>query len=937
MSNYTQRETLVTAYESEQHRAFWKKELPAEWPIMSFPTTGRCITEDKGSGDRFDWKLSQELTSSLRQFAAQEGLTLSCLLLAAYQILLCRHTGQNHILVGIPVDASGDGSCNGSTGNVGRWVPIYCDCSDRPTLKSVLKQVAKRIEQVQLHMDLPLADIIGTVEVRAGETASRSLQAFMSYQASERLREEIFTFMRSAESVTDTDCSRESNISCQPVFFDIGVDIVDAGQGIQLHFMYRPSSLSHDVVYAMAGRYEVLLENIPFNVEMPISHLPLLTQREHQQLLGWTFAPAGNSSGHCVHELFEIQAKKTPQATAVVYQDESLSYEELDKRSNQLAHYLQSQGVKPDTLVGICIERSLEMVVGLMGILKSGGAYVPLDPRAPAARIADIVADAQMSLVLLHHKTVLPESISVPVIYIDNDWKQLVASQPSSAVNSRVSLDNLSYVIYTSGSTGRPKGFAYKHRGLTNYTEWMQGEYRLSPTDRVLQKSPCTFDVSIWEIFLPLYAGAKVIVAEQEGHHDVLYLKRMIEAERITVLNFVPSMLQVFIDDTTEHNLDSLRLVLCAGETLKPSLVNQFLNTFPSCELHNLYGPSESGIVTACRCDKTQVDSISNVGKPIAAAELYVVDKELQLVPVGVAGELLIGGPGLARDYLNRPELTAEKFIHNPFRRNAAGPLYKSGDLLRWLPDGSLAFVGRVDHQVKLHGIRLELGEIEAALSRHPDIRLCAVLLREDVHGNKRLVAYIVPVRESAEYAELVMVGGSEERTPPITRQMPPKWHTFLLGQLPEAIVPKTYVFMTSFPFTSSGKIDRSALPPPVTSRPSLGRLLEPPSTDTQRQVARIWQELLQLDAIGIDDIFFELGGHSLLVLKTQAPLSRIFRLEISVVALMKHSTVRTLAHYIDCLRAGEVPVEVETVRSRALREQAIARRKNRVANERAE
>jgi len=667
-------------------------------------------------------------------------------------------------------------------------------------------------------------------------------------------------------------------------------------------------------------------------VDAPADARRVVSDTERRQLLEWAMNRSGLPPRQCVHEMFQKQAEQTPDAIAVTCQQSSLSYAALDAKANQLAHYLRSRGVGPDTLVGICVDRSLDMVVGLLGILKAGGAYVPVDPGYPADRIAEIIADSAMPLILTQHATRLPSGTSTLIIRLDTDWDQLIAPHPALPVTSDVCVDNLVYVIYTSGSTGRPKGILFKHAGLANAIDWMRNEYRVNPTDRALQKSPCTFGVSAWEVFLPLSAGAKVVVAKPEGHRDIPYLKRIIEQERITILNFVPSMLQLFMDDAAEHDLTSLRVVLCAGEVLKTSLIAQFLNTFKQCELHNLYGQTETEAVAGCRCEATHLDGIAHIGRPRARAELYVLDESSQLVPIGVAGRLYIGGPGLGRGYLNLPEMTADRFVRNPFSANADDKLYKTGDLVRWLPDGGLAYVGRIDHQVKLHGLRVELGEIEAVLASHADVQLCAIMLREDINGNKRLVAYIVPVRKAAERGQLTMANDNWQDSgvdvPMLTRHMDPKWDGFLLAKLPEAMVPKTYVFMASFPFTSSGKINRQALPPPSTRRPSLQHPLELPSTPSQQRIASVWRDLLQLDVIGIDDSFFELGGHSLLVLQAQIQLSKIFQREISIVTLLQSPTVRMLAERIDCVNFGDAAMEAEAVSGSLRRVRAIALRK---------
>jgi acyl-coenzyme A synthetase/AMP-(fatty) acid ligase len=430
----------------------------------------------------------------------------------------------------------------------------------------------------------------------------------------------------------------------------------------------------------------------------------------------------------------------------------------------------------------------------------------------------------------------------------------------------------------------------------------------------VLQKSPCTFYVSTWEIFWTLANGAKVVIAEPEGHRDVFYIKQITEQERITVLNFVPSMLQLFVDTPTTHNLTSLRLTLCSGEVLKPTLVDQFLDLCPSCEIHDLYGPSEAEVVSACRRTRNQWVGIINIGHPTPNSRLYVLDCRRQRVPIGVAGELYIGSSRLARGYLNRPDLTAECFINDSFRVDRQERLYKSGDLVRWLPDGSLAFLGRVDDQIKLHGLRIELGEIDAVLSQHPDVQQCAVVAREGVNGSKRLVAYIVPALAADVSNPLsddrVAVERPSNCATSNSCQTDPKWYRYLSDKLPGPMVPTTYVIMRALPVTFSGKLDVKALPPPSTQRPPLAASLVLPCTQTEQIIAGIWRELLQLEVVGIDDGFFELGGHSALALHVQARVAKYFGVKLPAIALLQSGTIRKLAQITEGMHLGTEEVQ---------------------------
>lgn len=474
---------------------------------------------------------------------------------------------------------------------------------------------------------------------------------------------------------------------------------------------------------------------------MPMTTESLLSDTEYQQLNAWNATERNYDLSRCLHHWIETQVERTPDAIAVVFENETLTYAELNNHANQLAHYLHSKGVQPDTLVGICVQRGLEMVIGLLGILKAGGAYVPLDPTYPVERLAFMIEDAQTSVLLTqnHLADLIPQH-NAELIHLDTDW-HLINKQPHHNPEANITANNLAYMIYTSGSTGKPKGAMNEHVGICNRLLWMQETYQLNETDRVLQKTPFSFDVSVWEFFLPLMTGARLIVAKPEGHKDPDYLTQLIQTQQITTLHFVPPMLHILLEASDLAHCPSLRRVICSGEALPYDLQQRFFAQ-TNAELHNLYGPTEAAIdVTYWACSANSDLKIVPIGKPVANTQLYIVDEQNQRVPIGTAGELLIGGIQVGRGYHNRPELTTEKFITNPF---GAGRLYRTGDLAVYLSDGTIEFLGRIDHQVKLRGFRIELGEIEVALSQHPAVKQAVVLVHEDKFGDKQLVAYLV-------------------------------------------------------------------------------------------------------------------------------------------------------------------------------------------------
>ncbi|HLM54812.1 MAG TPA: amino acid adenylation domain-containing protein [Pyrinomonadaceae bacterium] len=598
--------------------------------------------------------------------------------------------------------------------------------------------------------------------------------------------------------------------------------------------------------------------------------------------------PDARPQGEGLHQLFEAQAARTPDAVAVTFEGRHLTYRELNERANRLARLLIRSGVGPDGVVPICVERSIEMVVGLYGILKAGAAYLPLDPAYPAERLAFMLRDCSPSVLLTQRRLLeaLPAH-GARAVCLDADRGEIEAEEGDNPAVG-VAPDNLAYVIYTSGSTGKPKGAMNTHRAIRNRLLWMQEAYGLDASDRVLQKTPFSFDVSVWEFFWPLMTGARLVVARPLGHHDNAYLADVIEAERITTLHFVPSMLRLFLEEPElGRRCGSLRRVVCSGEALTYDLQSRFFSRLDA-ELHNLYGPTEAAVdVTFWQCERAGDLRVVPIGRPIANTEILLLDEELRPVPVGVEGELHIGGICLARGYLNRAALTAERFIPHPSSQEAGGRLYKTGDVARYLPGGAIEYVGRIDHQVKICGVRIELGEIEAAAVEHPSVREAVVLAREDAPGDKRLAAYLL-----ADEA-----GGG--------RPADGELRAFLRGRLPHYMVPSAYVWLEQWPLTTSGKVDRLRLPaPPPAAHDE--RQSAAPRNIVEELIAGVWCEVMGLASVGVNDNFFDLGGHSLLAAKLVSRLRRDLRAEVSVSDLFDSPTVARLAAGIGARRARE-------------------------------
>ena len=634
-----------------------------------------------------------------------------------------------------------------------------------------------------------------------------------------------------------------------------------------------------------------------------------------RRLSEWNNTEAEFPRDKCLQQLFEAQAAQSPDAIALISEGHSISYAELNRRSNQLAHYLRTMGVGPDTFVAICAERSIEMVVGLLGVVKAGGAYVPLDPTYPADRLEYMLEDSAPVALLTQDQLAGRFASARQVSKIVNLSAAVPAwhDQPDTNLSpAEIGLHpgNLAYVIYTSGSTGKPKGVMVEHRSLVNRLVWMQNTYGLNSRDAVLQKTPFSFDVSVWEFFWPLITGARLVMARPEGHKDPSYLAETISRYQITTLHFVPSMLQVFVDHGDAKLCASLVRVFASGEALPAALVRKFQQILPRVALHNLYGPTETTVdVTAWTCTHDSTLTNIPIGRPIANTRAYILDEHGELVDPGVAGELYIGGVQVARGYLNRPELTAERFLPDRFAPSSdPGKMYRTGDLCRWRPDGAIEYLGRNDFQVKIRGFRIELGEIEARLAEESTVREVVVIAREDVPGDKRLVAYLLPAHGAS----------IQER----------ELRDRLARVLPDYMVPSSFVVLASMPTTVNGKLDRAALPSPTVSKPiphvdshPSGRELKtkafktgkayptrdvsrpnpyvPPSDTLEVELIEIWEHVLGVTHIGIQDDFFQLGGHSLLAAKMFAQIEGKLRKKLPFATLFRGATIEKLAEVI--------------------------------------
>ncbi len=676
--------------------------------------------------------------------------------------------------------------------------------------------------------------------------------------------------------------------------FDLTLALTDTEQGLSGSLEYNTDLFEAATINRIADNFQTLLESITANPKARVSSLPLMTEPETKRLLiEWNQTAREYPGKHTLSALFEAQVERTPEAVAVIFEDAQLSYRELNKRANRLAHHLRRLGAGPESLVGVCMDRSLEMLVGILGVSKAGGAYVPMDPAYPLERLAFMLEDSEASILLTQQRLIESQSaIRNPqsairnreVVCLDAIEESLARESDENPV-SGVTPENPAYVIYTSGSTGRPKGAVISHGAICNHMLWLRDHFSMSAADRVLQKTPISFDASVWEFYAPLFVGGRLVLARQGGHQDTDYLVRTIAEQRVTILQLVPSLLRTLLDEPEFERLNSLRRVVSGGEALPAELQERF-HAILNAELHNFYGPTEAAIdVTCWPYGHANGRTIVPLGNPIANTQIYLLSPALQPAPIGAPGELFIGGANLGRGYLNRPELTAEKFIPNPLGAAAGARLYRTGDLARYLPDGAIEYLGRSDHQVKIRGFRIELGEIESALRQHPSLREAVAMAREDKTGAKRLVAYVTL---------------GEEPAPTVS-----ELRAFLKGKLPEHMTPSAFVFLEAMPLSPNGKVNRRALPEPDNSRPELAAAFVAPRTLTEEKLAEIWSQLLGVERVGIYDNFFELGGHSLLATQLVSRTRETFEVELSLVKLFESPVIAELAEAISQARGA--------------------------------
>uniref|UniRef100_UPI0035A65647 non-ribosomal peptide synthetase n=1 Tax=Pseudomonas putida TaxID=303 RepID=UPI0035A65647 len=854
----------MEAGEQERQLAFWKEQLGNEQPVLELHTDRPRPAVPGGAGACIGVSLSEELVETLKQYAQQQGVTLFMLLLASLQVLLHRYTGQADIRVGVPVANRNRVETERLIGFFVNTQVIRAEIGPDCSFNQLLVQVKQRVLGAQAHQDLPFEQLVEALQPERSLTHSPLFQVMYNHQT--QVKGE-----RHSLPGLEVEGVAWRNNTAQ---FDMKLDTVEHEQGIEAALTYATELFDASTIESMAQHWRNLLQGIVSQPGQQVSALPLLSVQEQQAMvLDWNNTQADFPGLLNIQQLIEAQVFATPDAPALVFGEQTLSYAELNRRANQLAHKLRELGVGPDALVGIAMERSLEMVIGLLGIVKAGGAYVPLDPEYPQDRLAYMFEDSGIALLLTQSH--LRDNLPIPagLRSLDLDVEDLSGySDANPAVD--VAPLNLAYVIYTSGSTGRPKGAGNSHQALVNRLWWMQKAYGLDASDSVLQKTPFSFDVSVWEFFWPLMTGARLVVAQPGAHRDPQLLVETINHHGISTLHFVPSMLQAFMTHEAVESCTSLKRVVCSGEALPAELARQTLQRLPAAGLYNLYGPTEAAIdVTHWTCQPDESISVP-IGQPIDNLKTHILEGSLQPAVRGSAGELYLGGVGLARGYHQRPSLTAERFVPDPFSDNG-GRLYRTGDLARYRADGVIDYAGRIDHQVKIRGLRIELGEIEARLLELPSVQE-AVVLAQDGPSGKQLVGYVVPADSTQD--EGVLRDSLREA---------------LKAGLPDYMVPAHLLLLDKLPVTPNGKLDRKALPQPDASQLQ-GEYIAPQS-ELEQQIAAIWADVLKLEKVGLTDNFFELGGDSIISLQVVSR-ARQQGIQFTPKALFLNQSVQALA-----------------------------------------
>lgn len=846
---------------------YWKQQLAGKLPILQLPTDypRPAVATFKGAKQYFT--LSRELTAALNQLSQQEGCTLFMTLLAGFNTLLYRYIAQEDILVGSSIANRNRAELEGLLGLFVNNLVLRNNLSGNPSFRELLTRVRDVTLNAYAHQDLPFEKLVEELQPERDLSRNPLFQVMFILQNAPTPVEEVAGLTL-----------RNLEIDHGSSEFDITVSISETEQGLTGFWEYNTDLFDAITIQRFIDNFQILLESIIVNSHQSISELPLITIKEEEQLLvDWNNTHADYPCDATLNQLFEQQVERFPNSLALISQSEQLTYQQLNQKINQLAHYLKKLGVTTETLVAICLERSIEMIVAILAILKAGGAYLPLDPNYPVERLQFMLADSQVSL-MISHTSLINNLGEVKAIALDTDWDKIQQESPENP-RSTSEGNNLAYVIYTSGSTGTPKGVLGTHRGTVNGLHWLWKTYPFATGEICCQKTAISFVDSVWEIFAPLLQGVpSVIIPDAIAKDPPLFLETLANYQ-VSRLVLVPSLLRLLLNNYAHltQNLSHLQLWIVSGETLTVDLVKTFQQLLPNAKLINLYGSSEvSANVTYYDTSLLgEKSSTVPIGKPIDNTQVYVLDHHLKLVPIGVAGELYIGGDGLARSYLNRPELTQERFIDNPFLPGTK--LFQTGDLVRYQNNGQLEYLGRNDDQIKIRGFRVELGEIADAIAQYSSVSNAVVLPHDDAQSDKYLVAYV-----ATQQKDII-----------------PKLKVYLQQKLPNFMLPSTFILLDEIPLTPNGKVDKQTLLTHDVIHSTFNKSFIEAKTFTELALVKIWENLLNTSSIGITDNFFELGGHSFLAVRLMAQIYELFGHNLSLSTLFENPTIEKLAKII--------------------------------------
>jgi amino acid adenylation domain-containing protein len=875
-----------------QQAEYWKATLTGAPVLLELPADHARPVQQDYAGAVAQFALDEKLTANLRRLGKRHRTTLYMTLLAGWTALLGRLSGQQDVVVGTPVANRGRVEIEPLVGLFVNTLALRIDLSGLPTVKELLERVKIQTMGAQRHQDIPFEQVVEIVAPVRSLAHNPVFQAMFAW-------ENVPSGTLQLEGVQARPFQGTPQVTTT---FDVKLVLQLSGERIVGGVVYATALFERTTMERYVANFRTLLERIVRDENDVVDRLSVLTAAERQQVLyEWNDTTVEFSKNSCIHELFEEQVGKTPEAVALVFEEASLSYAELNRRANQLAHHLIRLGVKPDGRVGIWADRSLEMMVGLLAVLKAGGAYVPLEPSYPSERLRCILEDSRPTVVLtLKRLRGQLDGIRGDAVLVVLDsaeeatgWESQPERNPDVGAISLTSR-HLAYVIYTSGSMGAPKGVMVEHKSLVNLITWSLCADELDFSDAVLQETPVSSDAAVSELFRPLVAGARLVLPRPGGHKDPAYLVKTIQRNCVTIVGFAPMMLRAFLEDTNAPRCSTLRRVLSGGEDLWAMDLRFFQDRLPNAVLENQYGPTETTLcATYYNCHHEEYGK-APIGKPIANSRIYVLDNQGEPAPIGVVGELYIGGAGVARGYSNGPQMTAEWFVADPFAEEPGARIYRTGDLGKWRGDGNIDFVGRNDLQVKVRGCRVELEEIEVRLASHATVKKAVVVVRKDVEGEKQLVAYYT-CKDGGD-----LTGDMQQSA---VRAQELREH--LATTLPEYMVPAVYVRLECMPLKANGKVDHKALPTPEVNTHAT-RQYEEPVGELETSLAGIWRKLLRVERVGRLDDFFELGGHSLLVVRLVSRVRQTLGVDLAIGDVFLRPRLSSLSAYIHKIQLEE-------------------------------